>query len=85
MAKTRTKYNNVHTSTLTVNILVQHFISFFKVEVYSVFNLENISSTNQQLKKRRVNYIHSKCIYFRQWQLIHDNAIGCFVATNTGL
>ena len=51
MAKTRTKYNNVHTSTLTVNILVQHLISFFKVEVYSVFNLENISSTNQQLKK----------------------------------
>jgi len=46
-----------YTFTITVNAGVQHIISFFKVEVYSVFKSQNIFNLiNQQLRKAQGEY-----------------------------
>jgi len=42
---------NKITDTVTVNTFLQHTISFFKIEVFSVFKSQNISITKQQLKQ----------------------------------
>jgi len=53
--------------------------------VYTVLKSQNISLTNQQLRKRQVNYIIVLQLYCIGHLKLHENITGCFVATSAGI